>query len=137
MRMTTTKDETDQQWQPEFSPWRHGGWYVDNLQYPCGAVGCVSRNYPDKKWRIVCHPRPFESQPTFPNRIAAARGERDLIEALKYAERAATDFFAAEREKLLDAGDSDGLYKQDAEIKRLADIIQNHTEHYISKIVVA
>jgi hypothetical protein len=137
MGTNTTKDETDQQWQPEFSPWRHGGWYVDNLQYPSGAVGCISRNYPDKKWRIVCDPRPFESQPTFPNRIAAARGERDLIEALKYAERAATEFFAAEREKLIDAGDSDGLHKQDAEIKRLADIIQNHTEQYIRQIVVA
>ena len=74
---------TTAQWQPEFSPWRHGGWYVDNLRYPSGAVGCVSRNYPDKKWRIVCDPRPFGSQPTFPNRIAAAFGERELIQSLQ------------------------------------------------------
>lgn len=72
----------NEEWQPQFSSWRHGGWYVDNLSYPSGAVGCVSRNYPDKKWRIACDPRPFETRPTFPNRIAAARGERDLIAAL-------------------------------------------------------
>ena len=64
-------------WEPVFSPWRHGGWYVDNLQYPSGAVGCVSRNYPDGKWRIVCDER--DVKPTFPNRRAAAFGERDLI----------------------------------------------------------
>lgn len=69
-------------WQPEFSSWRHGGWYVGNLCYPSGAVGCVSRNYDDKKWRIVCDPRPFDEQPTFPNRIAAAFGERELINSL-------------------------------------------------------
>jgi hypothetical protein len=42
-------------WQPVFSSWRHGGWYVDNLAYPSGAVGCVSRNFTDKKWRIIDH----------------------------------------------------------------------------------
>ena len=42
-----------------YSPWRHGGWYVDNIRYPSGAVGCVSRNYRDRKWRIVCDPRPL------------------------------------------------------------------------------
>ncbi len=66
---------------PEYSPWRHGGWYVNNVRYPSGAVGCVSRNYPDKKWRIVCDPRPFAERPTFANRDAAARAERDLIAA--------------------------------------------------------
>lgn len=67
------------EWIPEFAPWRHGGWYVTNLHYPSGAVGCVSRNYPDKKWRIACDPRPFEQQPTFRTRGDAARGERALI----------------------------------------------------------
>lgn len=66
-------------WQPEFSRWRHGGWYVDNLQYPSGAVGCVSSNYPDGKWRIACDPRPFDKQPTFRNRTDAAFAERELI----------------------------------------------------------
>ena len=66
-------------WQPEFSHWRHGGWYVDNLRYPSGAVGCVSRNYDDRKWRIVCDPCPFAERPTFKNRIEAAFGERELI----------------------------------------------------------
>lgn len=80
MTLETTTNQSG--WEPAFSPWRHGGWYVDNLRYPSGAVGCVSRNYPDKKWRIACDPRPFDEQPTFPNRIAAARGERDLIAGL-------------------------------------------------------
>lgn len=73
----TMNRQNDPNWEPEFSPWRHGGWYVDNLQYPSGAVGCVSRNYPDRKWRIVCDRR--ENAPTFINRRAAAFGERDLI----------------------------------------------------------
>jgi hypothetical protein len=62
-----------------YERWRHGGWYVTNLRYPNGALGCVSRNYPDKKWRISCDPRPFEKQPTFRSRDEAARAERDLI----------------------------------------------------------
>ncbi|MCU7369522.1 hypothetical protein PEC18_01190 [Paucibacter sp. O1-1] len=40
-----------------YSPWRHGGWYVSGVRYPSGACGCVSRNYPDRKWRIVCDSR--------------------------------------------------------------------------------
>jgi hypothetical protein len=73
---------------PEYSPWRHGGWYVDNVRYPSGAVGCVSRNFPDHKWRIACDPRPgsFAGGPndhTYPSREAAARAERDLIEQLQ------------------------------------------------------
>jgi hypothetical protein len=59
----------------KYTKWRHGGWYVQNVQYPSGAIGCVSRNYPDRRWRIACDPRPFEQQPTFPNRDAAARAE--------------------------------------------------------------
>ena len=56
-----------------YSPWRDGGWYVNNVRYPSGAAGCVSRNYPDKKWRIVCDKR--ETQPTFKTRDAAAAAE--------------------------------------------------------------
>ena len=62
------------EWTPQFSRWRHGGWYVNNVTYPSGAVGCVSNNYEDKKWRIVCDP----SETTFPSRDAAARAERVL-----------------------------------------------------------
>lgn len=68
-------------WTPQYSRWRHGGWYVDNVRYPSGAVGCVSRNYPDRKWRIVCDRRPFDEAPTFASRDAAARAERDLARA--------------------------------------------------------
>lgn len=66
------------EWKPTFSRWRHGGWYVTNMKHPSGAAGCVSRNYPDRKWRIVCDPRNFAHAPTFPSRDAAARAERDL-----------------------------------------------------------
>jgi hypothetical protein len=69
-------------WEPAFSRWRHGGWYVHNVRYPCGAIGCVSRNYPDRKWRIVCDSRRSElgteGDITFPNRDAAARAEYAL-----------------------------------------------------------
>lgn len=62
-----------------YSRWRHGGWYVDNVRYPSGAVGCVSRNFPDRKWRIACDTRAEDV--TYPNRDAAAKAERDLIAA--------------------------------------------------------
>ncbi|MER7331709.1 MULTISPECIES: hypothetical protein [unclassified Micromonospora] len=78
---THTPADAADDWEPTYSPWRHGGWYVTNVRYPSGASGCVSRNYPDRKWRIVCDSRPFEQAPTFPNRDAAARAERDLIRA--------------------------------------------------------
>ncbi len=73
--------ETD--WIPEYETWRHGGWYVTNLQYPSGAVGCVSRNYPDKKWRIVCDDRHREY--TYPTRDAAAKAEYHLALATEGA----------------------------------------------------
>lgn len=66
-------------WTPSFSPWRHGGWYVDNVQYASGAIGCVSRNYEDRKWRIVCDPRRealgSPGDFTFGSRLEAARVE--------------------------------------------------------------
>ena len=64
-----------------YSRWRHGGWYVDNIVYRSGACGCVSRNYPDRKWRIVCDPRPFEQRPTFNTRDDAAMAEWHLANA--------------------------------------------------------
>jgi hypothetical protein len=63
-----------------YSKWRHGGWYVDNVRYPSGAVGCVSRNYADGKWRIVCHPQ-GEDAPTFKTRDEAAAAELALANA--------------------------------------------------------
>src|SRR5580700_4881304 len=44
-RPATTDETRLGDWSPVYSPWRHGGWYVDNVRYPSGAVGCVSRNY--------------------------------------------------------------------------------------------
>src|SRR5207249_575694 len=63
---------------PVYSRWRHGGWYVHNVRYPSGACGCVSRNYPDGKWRIVCDER--DPRPTYPSRDAAALAELELIQ---------------------------------------------------------
>lgn len=72
---------TEQEWTPSYSPWRHGGWYVGNVWYPSGAVGCVSRNYADRKWRIVCDSRPDAHERfTYPNRDAAARAEYEMAE---------------------------------------------------------
>lgn len=78
MNDTTTVVDT---WEPEYDRWRHGGWYVTNVRYPSGAVGCVSRNYPDRKWRIVCR----DHGQTYPSRDAAARAERDFAIAETYA----------------------------------------------------
>jgi hypothetical protein len=77
--MSTTDTE---QWTPVYSKWRHGGWYVNNVRHPSGGVGCVSRNYPDGKWRVVCDARPdaYEKH-TYKTRDAAARAERELAEA--------------------------------------------------------
>jgi len=66
----------------EYSQWRHGGWYVHNVRYQNGACGCVSNNYDDKKWRIVCDPQPFEETPTFETRDEAAMAELLLVEEL-------------------------------------------------------
>ncbi len=78
-----------------YSEWRHGGWYVDNVRYPSGAVGCVSRNYKDRKWRIVCDSREgsFPGGPndhTYRTRDEAAAAERDLIALAEYGRLAAT-----------------------------------------------
>ena len=62
-------------WAPEYEPWRHGGWYVTNVRYPNGGCGCVSKNFEDGKWRIVCG-EGFVGMMTFPSRDAAARAER-------------------------------------------------------------
>lgn len=73
-------------WTPRYEPWRHGGWYVMNVQYPNGAVGCVSRNYTDRKWRIATADA-YPGSPTdrtFPIRDAAAQAERELV-AEKFA----------------------------------------------------
>ena len=64
-----------------FSRWRHGGWYVDNVRYADGACGCVSRNYTDGKWRVVCDPRPFDQRPTYSSRNAAALAEWHMAQA--------------------------------------------------------
>jgi hypothetical protein len=78
-------------WRPVYSLWRHGGWYVSTVRYLGGAVGCVSNNYPDKKWRIVCDDRRKgglnqAGDFTFPTRDAAARAEYAIVQAQNKAQ---------------------------------------------------
>jgi hypothetical protein len=76
-----------------FSPWRHGGWYT-SVRIPTAtggtASGCVSRNYPDGKWRIVCDPRPGshpggDNDHTYATRTEAALAEQVLALTGHYA----------------------------------------------------
>jgi len=71
--------DTDYQNTFQYERYHHGGWYVLNVRYPNGAVGCVSCNYPDRKWRIVCDSRSGDH--TYRTREEAARAEQALIAA--------------------------------------------------------
>jgi hypothetical protein len=66
----------DPDFQPDYEAWRHGGWYVFGVRHKNGGVGCVSRNYPDRKWRIVGDSR--ERDHAYKNRDEAARAEYAL-----------------------------------------------------------
>jgi hypothetical protein len=66
----------DRDFEPGYEPWRHGGWYVLGVRHKNGGVGCVSRNFPDHKWRIVCDSRAGEH--TYRSRDEAARAEYAL-----------------------------------------------------------
>ncbi len=70
--------DDDKEFVPTFSHWRHGGWYVNNVCYPSGAIGCVSNNYTDKKWRIVCGPHRL----TFSTRNDAAKAEYAMVSGM-------------------------------------------------------
>lgn len=77
--MSNNTTESDE-WTPAYERWRHGGWYVTNVSYPSGAVGCVHNNHysGDKRWYIVADP----SETPFPSRDAAARAERAALAML-------------------------------------------------------
>lgn len=83
--LTYARTLVDHEHSISYSLWRHGGWYVNSVRYPSGASGCVSNNYPDKKWRIVCDPRRgelgAEGDYTFSDRLMAAVSERKLATA--------------------------------------------------------
>lgn len=65
-------------WTPTYSPWRHGGSYVDNIVYPSGAVGCIAsaRHTASKQFEIACPPSWPGDQ--FKTRDAAAYAEAQL-----------------------------------------------------------
>lgn len=69
----------DPDFEPAYTSWRHGGWYVHGVSHRNGGIGCVSRNYPDRKWRIVCDSR--DGEHTYRSRDEAARAEYALTEA--------------------------------------------------------
>ena len=64
-------------WEPTYSQ-ANGGWYVNNLRYPSGAVGHVAKGA-GGGWAIVCHPDAGE----FATRDAAARAEYRLVKREK------------------------------------------------------
>lgn len=97
--MTAATVETGT-WSPTFGRSGHGGWNVTNIRYPDGAVGCVSNNYADRKWRIVCDPRGFSYGPTFPTRAAAARAEQTLAVLAEPVLKAAVEAFRVVRDML-------------------------------------
>jgi hypothetical protein len=70
---------SDPGFEPVYSPWRHGGWYVHGVRHRNGGIGCVSRNFPDRRWRIVCDSR--DGDHTYKNRDEAARAEYALTRA--------------------------------------------------------
>lgn len=109
--LTLAKSITDTSKQFYYERWRHGGWYVGGVRYPSGATGCVSSNFADKKWRIVCDDRRINlNEPgdfTFRSRDEAARAEQILaIEAWKQA--------IAERLLQLEGSDECRLAARDA-----------------------
>ena len=60
-----------------YGPWRHGGYYVNEIRYPNGAAGCVAGPDKNGRWWIACDER--EAPESYPTRKAAATAERNLI----------------------------------------------------------
>lgn len=153
---TATMDRATDTWTPSYSKWRHGGWYVNNVRYPSGAIGCISKNFPDGKWRVVCHPLPFDEQPTYKSRDDAARAERELSqspEALARweAEEARRTARQAEREAAEQRVKAAEAARHEAEMQNVARAIRNAAqcgtvnseaiaawvlEHFVERIVV-
>jgi hypothetical protein len=68
------------QWRPEFRPaGRSGAYFVTNVRYRNGRLGCVIRHWRDHhRWRILADTR--LGAPTYPSKVAAAAAERELAE---------------------------------------------------------
>lgn len=63
------------------SQWQEGGWELKGIYFPDRRRCFVSRNYPDKRWRIVADPRATSSGnegATYPTRESAIRAARCL-----------------------------------------------------------
>lgn len=153
---TATLDRATDTWTPVYSKWRHGGWYVDNVGYPSGAVGCISKNFPDGKWRIVCHPLPFDQQPTFKSRDEAARAEwlharSPEMLANWEAEESRRAAKQAEREAAEQRIEAAEAARREAEVQNVARAIRNVAqcgtvnseaiaawvlEHFVERLVV-
>ena len=71
----------DPAWKPTYSRWRHGGYYVDNLYYPSGAVGCIvsARYTHDGLFHLACDPRPVDQRVGYRTREEAAYAEREMV----------------------------------------------------------
>lgn len=66
-------------WEPMYSPWRHGGSYVDNIVHVSGAVGCIAsdRHTTSGRFEIACPPEGHAE--TYKTRRAAAIAEAELV----------------------------------------------------------
>jgi hypothetical protein len=69
----------DPGFEPSFTRRRRGGWYVHGVVHPDGAVGCVSDQHPDGRWRIVSDSR--DGDHSYESRDEAARAEYALTRA--------------------------------------------------------
>lgn len=76
----------NEDWEPAYRWWRHGGWYVINACWPGGAALIVTRNCYDGKWRIYDQVLRENSVdvPTYRTRDAAARAAREYVRSKGY-----------------------------------------------------
>lgn len=73
-------NERESKWIPQYEKWRHGGYYVTNLRYPDGAVGCVAK-LANGKWAIACPPYHGVEPLQFSTRDDAANAEFYIVKA--------------------------------------------------------
>jgi hypothetical protein len=64
-----------------YERWPHRRWRNNSAVYPSGTAGCISNNYPDKRWRISCTLINLDHL-TFSSRDDAAKAETLFTYAL-------------------------------------------------------
>lgn len=66
-------------WRPRFAKSRYGGYFITNLYYPDGAVGCIvsARHTASGKFELACPPAGYDKK--FRTRKEAAYAELALV----------------------------------------------------------